>query len=275
MLIDAFCGRYKGDLLVPNFSFRRAEYESIPPQLLTEICALRYEVYCLECHFLDPDQYAKGLECDEYEHRSTHVAAYNLANNIVGTVRLVHATDQEQTFPWESHCQPFDHVTLPDYRQSAEVSRLVVHKQYRRRGGDSLEGISKEFATEPDPAIIKASAHIANKRRRNSTPQILLGMYRELYRYSRANGIRYWYAAMEKHLANSLRKMGFPFKPIGPEVDYYGPVTPYMADLDEVVASLRVSNPLLCAWFNDEPISRWMLIRTLVHYGYASLRKHH
>jgi N-acyl amino acid synthase of PEP-CTERM/exosortase system len=279
MNLNGLLSRRKGDIVVPHFSFKRAQYDSIPPELMNEICGLRYEVYCLECGFLDPADYEHGLECDEYEGRSTHVAAYNLEDEIVGTVRLVQASNSNQAFPWQSHCHPFDDASLPDPLRSAEVSRLVVHKRYRRRGGDNMAGVSRDVETSKGAAVITGRpcplCSATKKARRSSTPQILLGMYRELYRYSRANGVRYWYAAMEKHLANSLFKMGFPFRPIGPAVDYYGPVTPYLADLDEVVTSLREANPLLCAWFHDEPISPWLLLRTAVQRGLESRRARH
>jgi N-acyl amino acid synthase of PEP-CTERM/exosortase system len=283
MDVGTLLGIRKGDLLVPHFSFKRAQYEAITPEFLNEICSLRYEVYCLECGFLDPKDYEHGIECDEYEGRSTHVAAYNLSDEIVGTVRLVQARDDNQQFPWQSHCVSFENFVLPPPTLSAEVSRLVVHKRYRRRSGDNMAGVSQEIETSQKTAVISAppcaacaaTNTVIRKRRRSNTPQILLGMYRELYRYSRANGVRYWYAAMERHLANSLGKMGFPFKPIGPATDYYGPVTPYLADLDEVVESLRERNPLLCAWFHDEPISRWLLLQTFVQMQLGALRNKH
>jgi hypothetical protein len=57
--------------------------------------------------------------------------------------------------------------------------------------------------------------------------------------------------------------MGFRFVPIGPQTDYYGPVTPFLLDLHEVDATLRSENKFLAAWFNDEPIPNWLLLRTL------------
>ena len=58
--------------------------------------------------------------------------------------------------------------------------------------------------------------------------------------------------------------MGFKFVPIGPQVDYYGPVTPHMVDLDDLVARLERENKFLAAWFNDERIPLWILVKTMV-----------
>ena len=73
---------------------------------------------------------------------------------------------------------------------------------------------------------------------------------------------------MEKPLARSLSRMGFDFNPIGPETDYYGPVTPFMADLEEILANL-----LLLAWFNDRSISPWLLFSTRMKMKFATAGK--
>ena len=85
--------------------------------------------------------------------------------------------------------------------------------------------------------------------KRVNAPLLVLGLYREMYRYSRAHGIRYWYAAMERSLAKVLALYGFVFKPIGPEQDYYGPVTPYLGDLRDLEDLVRSYNPKLLDWF--------------------------
>lgn len=85
---------------------------------------------------------------------------------------------------------------------------------------------------------------------RNNTPQILLSLYRQMYAFSLNNGIRYWYAAMERSLARVLTRMNFGFRQVGPPTDYYGPVAPYLADLRELEARVGKSNPALLAWMH-------------------------
>ena len=246
----------KPDPITPYFNFRRVKESTVDLEMVQEIFRLRYEVYCVERNFLPAEDFADGLEIDEFDDSSIHFAAYNMDDAIVGSVRLVRP-GPDQHFPFEQHCPVFDTLTLPPQDASGEISRLVVNKTYRRRRGDSLQGISKEFM-DKNNAAIRPSA--GGNRRSSDSPQLLLGMYREMYRYSRANGVRYWYAAMERSLAFSLRKMGFKFVPIGPATDYYGPVTPFMVDLDQLNGTLRKENPLLAAWFNDEPISIWLRV---------------
>lgn len=259
LLFDKISG--KRDVLVPYFKFSKVLRGNMESAILQEICKLRYEVYCLECNYLEARDYKEGLETDEYDGCSIHFAAYTLDDDIVGTVRLVQPEDG-QLYPWEGHCKPFEEFDLPARETAAEISRLVVRKTHRRRRGDSMEGISKDFVEKGSTASIQPKT--MSRDQRGNSPLLLLGMYREMYRHSRANGIRYWYAAMERSLARSLEKMGFKFVPIGPQVDYYGPVTPHMVDLNDLNARLEKENKFLAAWFNDERIPFWILLKTMV-----------
>jgi N-acyl amino acid synthase of PEP-CTERM/exosortase system len=258
LLFDRLFG--KRDILIPYFDFSKVLRGNMESFILKEIYRLRYEVYCLECAYLEAKDFDEGLETDEFDDCSIHFAAYTLQRDIVGTVRLV-MPGEGQDYPFQGHCKVFDDFTLPPRVTAAEISRLVVRKTFRRRRGDSMEGISKDFVEKGTTASIKPPA--ASREKRGNSPLLLLGMYREMYRHSRANGIRYWYAAMERSLARSLEKMGFKFMPIGPQVDYYGPVTPHMVDLNDLNERLRKENRFLAAWFNDEPIPVWIMIRTL------------
>lgn len=267
MLVELLTHHGKRDLLAPSFSFRRLLSREEEGEVFRTIARLRYEVYCEECRYLDPAAYPSGLETDEYDERSIHVSAQNAEGEIVGTVRLVLARG-EQIFPFEEHCAVFPDFAFPPKEQCAEVSRLIVKKNYRRRAGDNLQGVTREFQQHGSASeIAPEPPHVFKHRnRRNRSPQIMLGMYREMYRYSRQNGIRFWYAAMEKGLARLLDRMGFHFVPVGPETDYYGPVTTYLADLRQLESALNNANRFLLAWFQDEPISDWLLITTLVKY---------
>jgi N-acyl amino acid synthase of PEP-CTERM/exosortase system len=233
------------DPLTPHFRFGRQPYgENLAGS--TDIFALRYAVYCLECHFLDAAHYEDGLESDEYDAGSAHFTAHNLANELVGSLRLVHASPA-LGFPFERHCTAlFGDIALPPEEQCGEVSRLVVRRDYRRRAGDTLAGVPKEFL---DAGAAGVPARRPPTERRSNSPELLLGLYREMYQYSLEREIRYWYAAMERSLARALSRFQFVFVPIGMEVDYYGPVAPYLADLREMEERLGRTNPDLLAWF--------------------------
>jgi N-acyl amino acid synthase of PEP-CTERM/exosortase system len=276
MLVELLTHGGKRDILAPHFSFRRLLSREQEAAAFRDIARLRYEVYCAECKYLEEQEYTAGLETDDYDNRSIHVSAQNNDGMVVGTVRLVLATG-DNIFPFEEHCSVFPGFEFPPKEECAEVSRLIVKKDFRRRPGDNLQGVSKEFqergTAEDISPQTKPLMHKSRERRSSTSPQIMLGMYREMYRYSRQKGIRYWYAAMEKGLARLLDRMGFHFVPVGPETDYYGPVTTYIADLRQVESALNNANRFLLAWFQDRPISDWLLITTIVKYKLGHLGK--
>jgi len=225
------------------------QLESLPPGSptgsLSPLFALRFAVFCEECNFLSPNDYPNGLESDDYDSGSAHFAARNPDHRVVGTSRLV-LVGSETTFPYEAHCDTFANFRPPDRAASAEVSRLAVDRTYRRRAGDSLSGVNTLDLKGPRHPGTRGGSD-----KRVNAPLLVLGLYREMYRYSRANGIRYWYAAMEKPLAKVLAMYGFAFTPIGPEQDYYGPVTPYLGDLRDLEELVRGYKPELLEWFQN------------------------
>jgi N-acyl amino acid synthase of PEP-CTERM/exosortase system len=227
-------------------SFRGDREEQVP----ADIFKLRYQVYCIECAFLQPDQYADEMEFDDYDENSTHFAAYTMDENLVGTVRLVQP-NYPQRYPFELHCRPFENYQMPARELCAEISRLAVRKSHRRRRADSVLGIPGLLAAHHNDGF---ELNPALERRERASPMLLLGMYREMYRHSRQAGIRYWFAAMERSLAFALSRMGFKFTQIGPQADYYGAVTPYVLDLRELGARLYDTNPALATWFNEKPL---------------------
>jgi len=206
--------------------------------LFRSIEELRYQVYCEECGFLAPEDCPNGRESDEHDTNSAHFAALNQRQELAGYVRLVFP-DAIQTFPFQSHCVSIlDSVILPPASHSAEISRLMVHKNYRRRHGEKPPSGASTDAPEP----------ARSPEMRNPSPQILLSLYREMYAYSLKNDIRYWYAAMERSLARILTRMNFGFQQIGPFTDYYGPVAPYVADLRVLEYQLSQRDPALLNW---------------------------
>ena len=76
MLIEALVGGKHRDLLAPHFSFEQLRPGNVvETDLFRQIAALRYEVYCLECRYLNPEDYPRQVEIDDYDERSAHAAA--------------------------------------------------------------------------------------------------------------------------------------------------------------------------------------------------------
>lgn len=201
---------------------------------------LRYQVYCVECSFLSPDNYPDGVESDEHDNAAEHFYAFDSQQELVGYVRLVRP-DADQRFPFQSHCTTSaDGVKLPTPGRAAEISRLMLRCDYRRQRTNRLAAVASGQACAVFPGV-----------RRDDALQVLMTLYRQMYAYSRANDISHWYAAMERPLARSLKRMNIAFRSIGPQTDYYGPVAPYLASLQEVEAQVGANDPALLEWLQQ------------------------
>jgi len=208
--------------------------------------AFRFQVYCGECGFLDAADYPDGLEQDAYDVSSAHFVAASGGVSPAAYARLVLAS-KCLDLPMEAHgLRPeFDDFPQPARSESAEISRLIVDAQYRRRRSDHPVGLP----WERDPAPLRSE-------RRCDSSQLLLTLYRQMYAYSVDHGIRFWYAAMERCLARSLRSMGFEFKQVGSVKDYAGPVAPFVADLRELERALAGRHPELLAWLQRRDLAQ-------------------
>lgn len=202
---------------------------------------LRFHVYCLERDYLPSANYPDRRETDQDDASSAHFCTFNRQDELVGYVRLVRP-DASQAFPFQSRCTTlFERAALPTPSEAAEISRLILRQDYRRRRGDTLAGVSEADEVEVAPSIPAHGMRI-------HSAQILLSLYRQMYLFSLDNGIHYLHAAMERNLARALTRMNFGFRQIGPESDYYGQVAPYLADLRKMEARIGKSNPALMAW---------------------------
>jgi N-acyl amino acid synthase of PEP-CTERM/exosortase system len=192
--------------------------------MLAAIQQLRYEVYCLERHFIDPARFPDKREFDEYDPTSVHFATRDARGGIVGTLRLV--LDSPLGFPMEAHAP---HLFLGfgtvERSKVAEISRLIVTRADRRfERGETL-------------------------RRHH---RVLLPLFRDMYRKSLALDLEHWLAAMEPALHRLLETvMGLSFRPAGEPMDYYGQVVPYVAEIREMERSLERQRPALFAYFQD------------------------
>ena len=219
---------------------------------MDSIHALRYAVYCKEKNFLDPSKYPDGKEYDLFDDYSVNFAAYSREGEIVGTARLV-IPHEGQRFPFEDFCQPFAGVHLPPLGRAAEVSRLIIAPHFREKtdasefGFTSLLNVLKNRfqARHNHPEYTR----VGPVSELSTSPRIMLGLFRKMYRYSKEHEISHWYASMERPLARMLDRMGFTYQQISHPVDYYGPVSLHLASITELERSLTAKNPKLMAWF--------------------------
>jgi N-acyl amino acid synthase of PEP-CTERM/exosortase system len=69
-----------------------------------------------------------------------------------------------------------------------------------------------------------------------------------MYHETRRGGFTHWSAAMDEQLWYALKMFNFTFQEIGPQVDYYGPVTPYLGVIDQLEKEVSGNSPDLWSY---------------------------
>jgi N-acyl-L-homoserine lactone synthetase len=171
------------------------------PRLMDESHLLRYQVYCVERRFLNPDHYPDHRERDEFDRHSLHLGVMSPDGALLATARLVKVN--MIGLPLFRHCTlyPREMELFQDSTRVAEISRLCVSRSLRKR-------------------------HIG-------VTSVAINLYRAIYQASKRNGFTHWLVATEPSLQRLLASLKVPFREVGPRTDYYGPVAPYVVDLSK------------------------------------------
>jgi len=206
-------------------------YKKIDPsdaETMKKIYRLRYQVYGHECGFINPDDYPLGLEQDEYDEQSVHFAALNPDGDVLGTVRLI--LSGSYTLPIKKHCTdlPLDFEGHTFYH-FGEVSRLLLDKRLRH-GKEFLRLCEMEERDTLSPNAVENSLCMAKC--------VTIGLCSLMFAESARRGVTHWYALMEHCLWMLFRLYGFHFRRIGGPVDVFGPVHPYLVEVDVIERSI-------------------------------------
>jgi N-acyl-L-homoserine lactone synthetase len=234
-------------------------------QELTEIYRLRYKVFCLEWGFEKPDNHSERIITDGYDKNAIHFAAQDENQKTVGAIMLL--PDSSEGFPLEKYCElDINPDELP--RDSlAEVSRMVIHRDYRRRSEDKyIYGPDEERRSigsfhfqqnYPNPKVQhrraddkyrskqparRTSEFYGDRRKRH---EVVMNLYKAVYQESKRRQLTHWYAVMTKGIVNLLNRFGFSFEAIGDPVDYNGIRTPYMTEIAKLEKDMENRNPEL------------------------------
>ncbi len=210
-------------------------------EVLKDTFRMRFQVYAEEFGFEKKEDHPGGLETDEYENNSVHCACLNEQDAVVGTIRLVF--DSEKGFPMEHAVPDIAFVgEKPARNKIAEISRLTVSKDLRRRKEDGIYGV-ESYLTVSEGGILPDDGNIPEEFQARKNPIIVLGLYQIMYHESRRRGITHWYMITEKKLFHALTKYGFLFHQVGNPVWYHGERIPYLGIIKEVEKHLIETNP--------------------------------
>jgi N-acyl amino acid synthase of PEP-CTERM/exosortase system len=233
------------------------------PHLLRRSYHLRYDVYCLERKFLQACNYPDRLETDEYDQYSMHFGITDAREEMVGTVRLVQPGPVG--LPLYNCCEIFPHEAekLAGITSIAEISRLAISRRFHRRLNDGPYGLrgAERFGEDPD----SASHDDDGVDERHGHVPLVVSLYKAMYQACKRNGITHLLAATERSLQRLLTVYHFPFRIIGPQVNYFGPVAPYILDLAELDARLiQYKSPILREFLKGLEPEYWPAMATPV-----------
>ena len=200
------------------------------PPLVRAAQSLRYQVYCLERHFEEPDPQNNGLEHDDYDPQSVPGLLYFRHDpEPIGTARLILPLAQGESLPVHHLLRTSGVRTSHHFPNgtTAEVSRFSISKAFRRRASEAMNAVGL---------------------RPNQIPELYtalpcLGLIQTMLRASINSGITHWAAIMEPKLLRMLATLGIHFHSIGPLVSHHGLRQPSFCSLAEMLQMLAREKP--------------------------------
>lgn len=185
---------------------------------------IRHEVYCQELGY-EPTRLDQH-EVDPFDASALHCLIQTTeTRQFIGCARLLISspTWEDPRLPFERLCQgrlaPGLDAFIDAHRNSiAEVSRLAVTPTFRR-------------TRTPNPAMSAPPARIR-------LPYLTLGLYLGLIAMARQQGIKHLFFLVERALAASIERNGWKLWAVGEPIEHRGERVPYLANLDQVMASM-------------------------------------
>lgn len=196
---------------------------------------IRHSVYCEDLAW-EPVR-ADGLETDEYDAQALHCLVRSRASSDhIGCVRLILAQPDgpRPQLPFERTCAGvldrsiIDPARL-DRNRIAEVSRLSIVGNYRRRRGE-----------ESSPGTVQDADFGTPERPR--FPYLLVGLYMGVFALADMHGLGTLFLLSEPRLAKHLNKIGITNRRIGAAIEHRGIRAPAVMDVRQVIDNL---DPLL------------------------------
>ena len=212
----------------------RSRFEVIPAasgDLVEQVYRLRHRVYCEELGFesIRPD----AQERDDYDGHAVHLLLRKAGVGApVGCARIVrpNPTNLSTPLPFERICAAsldrsiVDTALLPR-NKVAEVSRLAVMSEFRRRKGEAGQPsplAAADFGTEEYPRF----------------PYVLVGLYLGIVAIADIHGIETLFMLTEPRLAAHFVKLGITVRQIGTPIEHRGLRIPSMMNVSEIVSGL-------------------------------------
>lgn len=205
---------------------------ALDSKTIDEVHHIRHEVYARDLGF--EAVRSDGRERDAYDRHALHCIVRTAQDaRPVGCARLVlpDPADPHRLLPFEQTCcdtldrSIIDPQALPRGR-IAEVSRLAVMGEFRRRRGEQARPVAlsaSDCAGHPVPRF----------------PNIPLSLYFGAVAMAARHGIEYLFTLTEPRLARHFALHGVDIQPVGAPVEHRGLRVPSVMRVSEIYPSLR------------------------------------
>ncbi|WP_297358872.1 PEP-CTERM/exosortase system-associated acyltransferase [Thauera sp.] len=212
---------------------------AIDEALKDDVFRIRHSVYCEDLQF-EPES-PDGREIDVYDAHSVHclLSTSTMPRQPVGCARLVLANpqDPDAPLPFELTCASaldrsiIDPAKLPRER-IAEISRLAVHRSYRRRKGE-------------DQTTVQVSESDYSAGEHPRFPFVPTSLLLGAVALAECSGIETVFVLTEPRLAAHFVKLGVEVRQIGQSVEHRGRRIPSVMHVEEIIRNMRaILHPL-------------------------------
>jgi N-acyl amino acid synthase of PEP-CTERM/exosortase system len=196
-------------------------------ELRNEVFNIRHKVYCEELAFepVRPD----ARERDEHDDHAEQILIRTVQDRVaVGCARLIIPASANYVLPVERVAKWSAERPLVDQAgraRVAELSRLAVVRQFRRRAGEQNREINlsdADFGTPVQPRF----------------PHIPVALYLGALAIAWQRSVRDLVVLTEAHLARHFGRLGVRLEQVGDEVEFHRWRAPYMMQVRQTVEAL-------------------------------------
>ncbi|MGH7847738.1 MAG: PEP-CTERM/exosortase system-associated acyltransferase [Candidatus Binatia bacterium] len=217
---------------------------------------LRYQVYCVEAGYEDPEVFRDEMERDRFDENSVHfIVRRKATGDWIAAVRLVVGPLCSLPLSEVARIEPgrISEITAGNVgnvtRLCAEVSRLCVVSDFRRR----IHERKTVYQLAEGPIMRQAEILLRNRRQ---APWIMLGLLRAAREYSLRQGIFYWFFLVTGSLVRLLQSQGVDLSVVGQQCNHRGIRRPHLGDIRTGFDSLRIKSPAVHGMFFQRPSYR-------------------
>ena len=189
---------------------------------------IRYQVFCLDKGFEDPEAFSAAQETDAWDDQSAHfiVQKKNTRQWVAATRVVLPKTGRP--LPVDS-LNAFDRSILDDpTTRVGEISRFCIISNRSQ--------IEPCGELEPEPNSLEAWGIGAIGKKQQF--EVTLGMIRAAGIYALKRDVNYCIMLITDAFARLLRKLGVTLRQAGPSIEHRGARTAYLVDMRESVMSM-------------------------------------